>query len=253
MGIGDELRLDGKNAVVTGGSRGIGRAIALGLAQAGANVVVASRDGAACATTAGEVAHHGVQGIGVACDVSSEDDLARLFDDVKEKLGGTDVLVCSAGFAKGAAAADVSAEDIRRMIDVHVLGSVVASQRAAAQMRERGGGAIVLVTSVWGLGGAIGTLPYGMAKAALAHAVKVLALEWARDGIRVNGLAPGFVTTDMTAQIDPKSYEKLIGRVPMRRPAEPAEMAGPAVFLCSPISGYVTGHVLVADGGERAR
>ncbi len=181
MAIGDQLRLDGKVAVVTGGSRGIGRAIALGLAQAGAHVAVASRDGGACATTAGEIAHLGVRGLGIACDVASADDVGRLFDEVAAKLGGVDVLVHCAGFANGAPAAEVTADEIRSMIDVHVLGGVLAAQRAAAQMRARGGGAILLVTSVWGLGGAAGTLAYGMAKAALAHAVKVLAIEWARD------------------------------------------------------------------------
>jgi 3-oxoacyl-[acyl-carrier protein] reductase len=109
------------------------------------------------------------------------------------------------------------------------------------------------VTSVWGLGGASGTLAYGVAKAGLAHAVKVLALEWTAKKVRVNGLAPGLVTTDMTAELPERAKDKLVSRIPMRRPATPEEMAGPALFLVSDAASYVTGQVLVADGGERAR
>lgn len=239
--------LDGKRAVVTGGSRGIGRAIAGALAEAGAHVVVSSRDAAACAAAAGPLG-----GEGFPCDVADLGQVDALFDRVDE-LGGCDVFVSAAGLASSAPAAEVSATELRRMMDVHFVGATHGAQRAAAQMRARGGGAILLVTSVWGLGGQPATLAYGAAKAALAHAVKVLAIEWARDGIRVNGLAPGFVDTDMTADLPPTLRQKLLSRVPLRRAARPEEMAGPALFLCSEAASYVTGHVLVADGGERAR
>jgi len=249
----DRFRMDGKNAVITGGSRGIGRAVALALAEAGANVVVASRDGDRCVEVAGEVAHHGVRGLGCRCDVTDEEQVTALFNRVATELGGCDVFVHSAGVADGILANDVTRQDIQRMLDIHLLGGVTAAQSAAIQMRARGGGAILLITSVWGLGGAVRTLGYGAAKAALAHTVKVLALEWAGDSIRVNGLAPGLVETDMTRALEPKAREGLIRRIPMRRPAEPDEMASAALFLCSPAASYVHGHILVADGGERAR
>ena len=251
--IGERFRLDGKVAVVTGGSRGIGRAIALALAQQGADVVVASRDVSRCVETAGELAHLGVRGLGVCTDVSKEEDVESLFGRVADELGGCDVFVHCAGRAVGTPSLDVPREELQQMLDLHLLGGIAGAQRAARQMEQRGGGAILLVTSVWGLGGASATLSYGVAKAGLAHTVKVLAVEWARHGIRVNGLAPGPVETDMTAELSDAARDKLVARCPMRRMATPEEMAGPAVFLCSEAASYVSGHVLVADGGERAR
>ncbi|MBX3250188.1 MAG: SDR family oxidoreductase [Myxococcales bacterium] len=239
--------LEGKLAVVTGGSRGIGLAIARALAGAGAKVIIASRDGEACARAAASFG-----GEGVACDVGDPASVASLFARA-EALGGCDVFVACAGVASGSLAAQVTRDELQRMLDVHYLGAVEGARAAAAQMRGKGGGAILFVTSIWGLGGASGTLAYGSAKAALAHAVKVLALEWARDGIRVNGLAPGFVETDMTADLPDAAKAKMLARVPLRRAARADEMAGPALFLCSDAASYVTGHTLVADGGERAR
>ena len=118
--------------------------------------------------------------------------------------------------------------------DVHYRAGVYASQRAREKMAEREGGAILLVSSVWGLGGQAASLAYGAAKAALAHSVKVMAIEWARYGIRVNGLAPGLVDTDMTSEMDDGTRDRLLKKIPMRRGAHPDEMAGPAVFLCGP-------------------
>lgn len=249
----ERFRLDGRVAVVTGGSRGIGRAIALALAEAGADLAVASRDGARSEGVAAEARAHGRRAVAVGCDVASERDLDALFARVRDDLGGCDVLVACAGLSSASPARDATREDLQQMLDVHYFGGVVAAQRAAAQMRARGRGSILLVTSVWGLGGQPGQLAYGGAKAALAQAVRVLALEWARDGIRVNGLAPGLVETDMTSVLTPAIRDKLVSRVPMRRAAMPEEMAGAALFLCSDAASYVTGQILVADGGERAR
>lgn len=240
-------------AVVTGGSRGIGRAIALGLADAGADVVVASRDGDACAEVAREVEARGRRGHGISCDVSREGDLAALFDEADEAAGRCDVLVCSAGVSSAGWAREVPREELVRMMNVHFLGASAAAQRAAERMAPAGRGAILLVTSIWGMRASPMQLAYGAAKAALAQAVRVLSVEWARDGIRVNGLAPGLVETDMTAALPEDAKGKLIRRIPMRRAAGPEEMVGPAVFLCSDAASYVTGHVLVADGGETAR
>jgi NAD(P)-dependent dehydrogenase (short-subunit alcohol dehydrogenase family) len=253
MAIQERFRLDGKVAVVTGGSRGIGRAIALALADAGAHVVVASRNGTTCVEVAGEIAHRGVRGLGIACDVMDEASIVHLFDEVAAELGGTDLFVHAAGVAGGKLAADTTREDLSSMLDIHLLGGMTACQRAAMQMEARGGGSILLVTSVWGLGGATGTLAYGVAKAGLAHAVKVLAIEWARKKIRVNAIAPGLVDTDMTAALPDTARDKMIARIPLRRPADPDEMAGPALTLLSDAGSYITGEVLVVDGGERAR
>jgi 3-oxoacyl-[acyl-carrier protein] reductase len=253
MGIQSRFRLDDKVAVVTGGSRGIGRAIALALADAGAHVVIASRNGTACVEVAGEIAHRGVRGLGLSCDVTEEDSIVHLFDQIAAELGGTDLFVHAAGIASGGLASDTTRGEIETMLDIHLLGGITASQRAGMQMEARGGGAMVLVTSIWGLGAATGTLAYGVAKAGLAHAVKVLALEWARKKIRVNGLAPGLVDTDMTADLSETARNKMVARIPLGRPAQPEELAGPALFLLSDAASYVTGEVLVVDGGERSR
>jgi NAD(P)-dependent dehydrogenase (short-subunit alcohol dehydrogenase family) len=240
-------RLDGKLAVVTGASRGIGFAIARGLADRGARVIVSSRDPESCSRAATELG-----GLGVACDVADDAQVHALFDAVASH-GGADVFVSCAGLGGGRLAAKTDRAELQSMLDVHYLGAMTAARLASEQMRAKGGGAMLFVTSIWGLGGASGTLAYGAAKAALAHSVKVLALEWARDGIRVNGLAPGYVATDMTADLPDTARDKMLSRIPLRRAARPEEMAGPACFLCSDDASYVTGHVLVADGGERAR
>lgn len=244
---GSHGRLDDKLAVVTGASRGIGLAIARGLADRGARVIVSSRDPESCARAATDLG-----GVGVTCDVADDAQVRALFDAVAQH-GGADVFVSCAGLGGGRLAAKTDRAELQTMLDVHYLGAMTGARLAAEQMRAKGGGAMLFVTSIWGLGGASGTLAYGAAKAALAHSVKVLALEWARDGIRVNGLAPGYVATDMTADLPDAARDKMLSRIPLRRAARPEEMAGPACFLCSDDASYVTGHVLVADGGERAR
>lgn len=252
-GVQERFRLDRKVAVVTGGSRGIGRAAVHALAEAGAVVVIASRDEARCMAAAKEIEREGREAYAVPCDVAREDDLVRLFDRVKSMCGGTDVLVHAAGLSSVALAEKTARAELERMMQVHYLSGVRASQLAAAHMRERGGGSIVLTSSVWALGAATASLAYGSAKAALAHAAKVLALEWARHHIRVNAVAPGLVETDMTSELDDRARAKLLDRIPMRRMGTPEELAGPIVFLASPAASYLTGHVLVVDGGERAR
>ncbi len=252
-GLAGRFRLDGRVAVVTGGSRGIGRGIALAFAHAGADVAIASRDEARADEAASLVRDVGRRALAVGCDVTDGDALARVFERTDDALGPCDLFVHCAGVAGGARALETRRTDLTAMMDVHFVAAVEGAQHAARRMAERKGGAILLVTSIWGLGAQPHTLAYGSAKAALAHAVKVLAVEWARDGIRVNGLAPGTVATEMTAPLPEAVRDKLLERVPLRRVATVDEMAGPALFLCSDAASYITGHVLVADGGERAR
>ncbi len=238
--------LEGKTAVVTGGTRGIGFAIAERFADAGATVVVTSRSSTSCQEAAAAL---GAGHRGLPCDVTDESQLSALFASIPQ----VDIFVHCAGVSSAGSSLTVKRETLQHQHAVHFLGGVQGAQLAAAKMKDAGGGAILLVVSVWGLGGQPQTLAYGSAKAALAHSVKVLGVEWARYGIRVNGLAPGFVATDMTKDLGDKVLDKLLSKVPMRRAATPSEMAGPALFLCSDDASYVTGHVLVADGGERAR
>ena len=251
------FELTSKKALVTGGSRGIGRAIARGLAEAGADVIVSSRNGETCAATAAEIAAAtGRRVTGLPCDVAHDEDVAGLFAEIDRRgLGPLDVAVTCAGVAELTPSMSLERAQFQRMLDVHLLGSFDVARRSAQQMAGRGGGAILLCASIWGLGAQRMAAAYGASKAAICSLARTLAVEWAPQSIRVNALAPGLVDTDMTAPLleDPGMRERMIKSVPMRRPGTPDEMVGAAVFLCSPAASYVTGHVLVVDGGVRAR
>ncbi len=241
-------RFQDKRVLVTGGSRGIGKAIATGFAAEGAEVIVSSRSEASCAAAASAI---GDRAVPFACDVTDSDAVKKLFAFAKER-GGIDTLIACAGLASHGFAANVPEDELLRMWDVHFRGAIRCAQAAFPQLKQRQG-SVVMVASIWAYAGVPGTLAYGSAKAALNHAVKVMGVEWAREGVRVNGLAPGFVETDMTSDLDPAMKDKMIRKIPLRRSAAPEEMAGPALFLASKSASYITGQTLIADGGERAR
>lgn len=240
--------LEGKRALVTGGTRGIGLAIAEAFCRSGASTTISSRSASSCEQAQTHLEAQGLSVKAVPCDVANESAVETLFAN----LDSLDVLVHCAGVASAEFAAQSSRNERTKLMDVHYHGGVACASHAHARMKGHGG-SIILVGSVWGLGGASGTLAYGSAKAALLHAVKVMAIEWARDEIRVNALVPGYVDTDMTQDVPESAKQKMVSRIPLRRPARPEELAGPAVFLASDAASYVTGHALVVDGGERAR
>jgi NAD(P)-dependent dehydrogenase (short-subunit alcohol dehydrogenase family) len=243
--------MNGRAAVVTGGSRGIGRAVALGLAELGADVAVASRSTDACRAVAAEIEGRGRRAIAAGVDTTKEGALEEVFASAGAAFGRIDVFVHAAGVASANAAIDTTRDELASMFDLHAIAAIRGAQLAAKRMKP--GGSILFVSSVFGLGATKNMLAYGTAKAALAHAVKSLAVEWAPLGIRVNAIAPGFVDTDMTAGLHPKAREALLKRIPLERAASAEEIANVACFLTSDAASYVTGHVLVADGGERAR
>ncbi len=247
--------LHGRTALVVGGSRGIGRAAALALAASGADVLVASRDEEACKKVAAEIERTGRRGFAGRADAAREADLQALFDRVDQTLGGCDILVNCAGIAQLGPAAETTRADFDRILGIHLYGAADACRFAYPRMKRRGRGAIVNVASVWGLGGQKLAATYGAAKAALINYTKVLAVEWAQDGIRVNAVAPGLIETDMTAAAlgDPALKVKLTKAVPQRRAASPEEVGWPIAFLCSAAASFITGAVLVIDGGLRAR
>jgi len=245
--------LTGKVAVITGSSRGIGRAIAHQMAAHGAKVVVSSRKQDACDTVADELKADGHDAIAVACHVGKKEDLQRLVDTTIEHYGQIDVLVCNAATNPVyGTTADMTDEAWDKILETNVRGTFWLCNMVLPGMADNGGGNVIVLSSIAGLRGnsVIGT--YGVSKAAEAALARNLAVEWGPKNIRVNAIAPGLVRTDFAKALidDPKRLEQAEQRTPVRRIGEPDDIAGVAVFLASNASAYVTGQTLVADGGE---
>jgi NAD(P)-dependent dehydrogenase (short-subunit alcohol dehydrogenase family) len=248
--------LSGRTAVVTGGSRGIGRAVAHGLADAGADVAPLSRSRDDVAAVAEELEARGAESPVVTCDVSDPDDVAAAFDSVTEALGPVDVVVNNAGVNPDAALGrpeDVGDDAFDFVTDVNLAGAFTCARVAAADLHERGG-SLVNVASVGGLVGLPRQHPYVASKHGLVGLTKSMALDWAPD-VRVNCVAPGYVATDLTEGLTENETlaASIRERTPLDRFADPEEIAGPVVFLASDAASYVTGETLTADGGWTAR
>ena len=233
--------LEGKTAIVTGGSRGIGRAVALELACAGASVVVGYRSGAEEAErVAGEAGGRAVQ-----ADVSSPDGASRLV----EEAGDVDILVNNAGITRDGLLARMSDDDWRAVLETN-LSSVFYTCRAVARsMMRRRAGSIVNVSSVVGLRGNPGQTNYSASKAGLIGFTKALARELGQRGVRANVVAPGYIGTRLTEVIAPELQERMLENTPLGRFGEPADVAGAVRFLCSDQASFITGEVLLVDGG----
>jgi NAD(P)-dependent dehydrogenase (short-subunit alcohol dehydrogenase family) len=250
------LSLEGRNAFVTGASRGIGRAIALAFADAGANVAVVSRSTDALEETASEVEALGRKALALAADVGDAGAVRSAVERAGEAFGTLDVVVNNAGAAPfRAPVAETRIDGFEKYVRVNFLSAVYVLQAAAPRLIESGRGCVLNVASVGGLSAAPGVGYYGAAKAALINLTKTLAVEWAEHGVRVNALAPGWIETDMNALLreEPASRDRMLGGIAMRRFGTPEEVASAAVFLCSDAASYITGEVLVVDGGEVGR
>ncbi|MBI5487678.1 MAG: glucose 1-dehydrogenase [Deltaproteobacteria bacterium] len=246
----DELR--GKVVVVTGASRGIGRELALGFARAGASLVLASRKAAALESVAAEVRALGARAEVVPTHVGKADEARRLIAATVEKFGRIDVLVNNAA-TNPVFGPTVTADEAvwDKIFEVNVRGPFVLCRAAAEKMVAQGGGAIVNIASVAGIRPMMGLGIYGVSKAALIHLTKTLARELAPT-IRVNAVAPGLVQTDFSRALldDPDVRKIALGDVPLARPAAPAEIVDAVLFLACDASRYVTGEVVVVDGGK---
>lgn len=238
-----DQRLAGKIAVVTGGLSGIGEAIARRMVIEGAIVIAAD--------LATEITSLGVAALSpLRADVADPDSVNALFAAVMARHGRVDCVVNSAGIGRDVPFLETSLELFDRIIAVNLRGSFIVGQAAAAAMRQSGGGAIVNIASVSGVTGNAGRSAYGASKGGVVTLSRVMAVDLAQFGIRVNVLAPGAVDTPLVAQMHSAAIRaRWVERTPMRRYAHPEEMAGAVVFLCSDDASYVTGHVMAVDGG----
>jgi NAD(P)-dependent dehydrogenase (short-subunit alcohol dehydrogenase family) len=250
------FELTGKTAIVTGGGTGIGRQMAQGLAEAGANLVLCARKAERCEQAASELEQLGVRAIGLGCDVRDPDQVQHVVAQAVEELGGVDVLVNNAGTVWGASPEEMPLEGWQKVIDVNLTGVFLFSQAAGRVMIERGGGVIVNIASVAGLQGGppeiMNTIAYNASKGGVIAFTRDLACKWAQHGIRVNSIAPGWFPSDMSGYVLERHEERLKQHIPLGRFGGPHDLEGVVVFLASDASAYVTGHTLVVDGGESA-
>lgn len=246
-----QFSVDGKVALVTGGSRGIGKAVALGLAQAGADVVVASRKIEDLEKVADEIRGLGRRSLAIAAHIARMEEIDNMVSKVMEEFGRIDILVNNAGTNPVMASAlDVEERAWDSIMNLNLKGLFFLSQSVAKVMKEKGGGNIVNVTSMAGITPDI--LPvYSVSKAGVIMATKVMANEWAKYNIRINAIAPGLVRTRFSEALwgSEDILQMIMSKTPMGRIGEPEEMVGAVIFLASDASSYVTGHVLVIDGG----
>lgn len=243
----------GKVALITGASRGIGKATAHQLARSGARVVVSSRKQDACDLVVDEIRRAGGEAVSFACHIGDQGRLKELVAFTREKLGGVDILVCNAATNPFyGSLTTLPDEAFAKIMTVNVQSTIWLCNLVLPGMAERGGGAVVMMSSIAALRGTATIGAYGMSKAAEAALARNLAVEWGPKGIRVNAIAPGIVNTDFARELvnDPIRRARMEERTPLRRFGEPDDIAGIVHFLASKASAYITGQVIVADGGE---
>jgi 3-oxoacyl-[acyl-carrier protein] reductase len=244
------MQLNGKTAVVTGGSRGIGRAIALALASKGANVVVnyTSNREAAEAVVA-EINGLGVSGMAVKADVSNSEEVENLVNEVLNSYGSIDILVNNAGITRDNLIIRMTEKEFDDVINTNLKGAFICTKAASKVMIKQKSGKIINVSSVVGIIGNAGQSNYAAAKAGLIGFTKSMARELAKRGINVNAVAPGFIETDMTSKLSDKVKEEFAQSIPLNRTGKPEDIAKAVLFLASEYSDYITGQVINIDGG----
>jgi 2-dehydro-3-deoxy-D-gluconate 5-dehydrogenase len=251
----DKFRLNGKTALVTGSATGIGRSIAVALAEAGADVACHCRKPDDSAETVAACAAAGVQAIEVSGDMADKTVPKRVVDEVVAKFGKIDILINNAGMIRRSPAVDFSEEDWATVIEVNLSSVFRLAQAAGRHMIAQGGGKIVNIASLLSFQGGITVPAYTASKSGVAGLTKALANEWAKNNITVNAIAPGYIATNNTAalQADETRNRQILERIPAGRWGDPDDIAGAAVFLASPASDYMNGHILVVDGGWMGR
>ncbi|HLZ19857.1 MAG TPA: 3-oxoacyl-ACP reductase family protein, partial [Smithellaceae bacterium] len=247
----EKFRIEDKVAIVTGGSKGLGRTMALGLAQAGAKVVVSSRSNSLIEETADEIVREGGRAIAVPVDVKNPQSIDLLVTHVMNHYGRVDILINNAGIAPMKKTLDTDIEDWNDVLNSNLKSAFLTSKAVVRGMLKQRRGKIINIGSVLGNMASALAMPYCVSKAGIAHMTRALALEWASAGINVNCIAPGYFETEMTreAREDESHMKFLKFKIPFKRFGKPEEIVGAALFLASEASDYVTGAVLYVDGG----
>jgi 3-oxoacyl-[acyl-carrier protein] reductase len=240
------MDLTGRVALVTGSTRGIGRAIATTLAECGARVAIVGRDSGKAAAVAGEIS---AEARGFACDMADSASVNALVAGVEETFGAVDILVNNAGLTRDNIMLRLKDEDWDAVLDANLRGAFVAIRAATRGMMKRRWGRIINISSVVGLVGNKGQSNYAASKAGLIGLTKAVAKEFASRNILANAIAPGFIESDMTNAMTPQAREALTGTIPLERLGSPADIASMVAFLASEHAAYITGQVLVIDGG----
>ncbi|MBU3129034.1 MULTISPECIES: 3-oxoacyl-[acyl-carrier-protein] reductase [Clostridium] len=242
--------LKGKTAVVTGASRGIGRAIALKLAKLGANIVVNYRSSAgAVQEVVKEIEALGAKALAVQCDISSYSDVENMMKKCVEQFGSLDILVNNAGITKDGLLMRMKEEDFDSVIDINLKGAFNCTRHVSAIMLKKRSGRIINISSVSGLTGNAGQVNYSAAKAGIIGMTKAVAREFASRGVTCNAVAPGYIQTDMTDSLSQKVKEAVLSGIPLKRLGMPCDVANAVAFLASEEASYITGQVINVDGG----
>lgn len=242
--------LKNKTAFITGGSRGIGKAIALAMADNGANIaVVCSSNLEAAQQTCEEIRRRGVEAEAFLCDVADFDSTGEAVKAAIARFGKIDIVVNNAGVTRDGLVLSMKQADFDKVVDTNLKGTFHVIKHFAGPMLKQRAGAIINISSVSGMMGNPGQANYSAAKAGVIGLTKTIAKEFAPRGIRCNAIAPGFIDTDMTAKLSDKAKEAAVAAVPMKRMGRPEDIAATAVFLASDQAGYITGEVIKVDGG----
>ena len=248
----DSLSLKNKTAIVTGSSRGIGRAIAVAYSRAGARVVITSRKADACAAVVEQLKSEGLEASAIACNISRKEEVLGLVDQTEKLYGTVDVLVCNAAVNPYyGPMAGITDDAFSKVMDVNIRSNLWLVNRVAPGMAAKGGGSVVIISSIAGLTGSRVLGAYGISKAADMSLARSLALEWGKQGIRANCIAPGLIKTDFAKALwdNPETLAGALKASPLNRIGEPEDIAGAALLLGSDAGRFITGTTIVIDGG----
>ncbi len=252
----DRFSLKNKTAIVTGSSRGIGRAIAVAYARAGARVVITSRKADACRAVVDQIKTEGLEAMAIPCNISSKEQIHALVDQTEAAYGPADVLVCNAAVNPYyGPMSEIPDDAFAKVLDVNIRSNLWLVNRVAPGMAKRGGGSVVIISSIAGLTGSRVLGAYAISKAADMQLARNLALEWGKQGVRANCIAPGLVKTDFAKALwdNPDTLAAALASSPLNMIGEPEDIAGAALLLGSDAGRFITGTTLVVDGGATVR